>query len=444
MTFWRRGRSAAPVDGRAGVTEADARPLPSGPSGGGSKFRSATLRVTIGSALGYLITLLLTPVLSRLFGPEAFGLSATVIAVISVFTGISTFRLEVFAQRSTDEQEARTIFRYGLLCAASWGLLVSVVALVAWWQLEVDWPWLLVGPLVFLASLQLIGGAVLTRQRRYTALATANFTQGAGTGVAQMLLGFVQASPLSLVLGFGAARLVWFFPLSRLRAPRDSAPVRVPDEVRRDAPVAGVSALVNSLGGQLTILVASALYGAVEAGLLAMAIRLLVSPLAIIGQAAAAASIGELGRLIRAGSGEGASVVKSAMRDLALVGAVPCVGLALVGLFFASPLLGPEWEQAGQMMALLAPGTLLQFAVSPFSQLLNITGRSRQLLVWDVVRVVVLSVALVLPWHLGASILVTVACYSATLIPLYVWMAVLVRGAIRSTPREVRTDARSD
>lgn len=400
---------------------------------GGSKFRSATLRVTVGSALGYLITLLLTPVLSRLFGPEAFGLSATIIAVISVFTGVSTFRLEVFAQRSTDEREARTLFRYGLLCAASWGALIFVVAVVTWWFFDIPWLWLLVGPLVFLASLQLVGGAMLTRQRRYTPLAATNFVQGAGTGVAQVLLGLLQASPLSLVLGFGAARLVWLFPVSKLRGAGAPSPEGISGRTRRDAPVAGLSALVNSLGGQLTILVASALYGAVEAGLLAMAIRLLVSPLAIIGQAAAAASIGELGRLVRAGSGEGSAVVKSAMRDLALVGTVPCLGLAVVGLFFASPLLGAEWEQAGHMMALLAPGTLLQFAVSPFSQLLNITGRSRQLLVWDVVRVVVLAVALVLPWALGASILVTVACYSASLVPLYVWMAALVRGAIHST-----------
>lgn len=397
--------------------------------------------MTVGSALGYLITLLLTPVLSRLFGPEAFGLSATVIAVISVFTGVSTFRLEVFAQRSTDEREARSLFRYGLLCAASWGVLISLVALVAWWLLDVPWLWLLVGPLVFLASLQLIGGAMLTRQRRYTPLAGANFTQGAGTGVAQMLFGLLQASPLSLVLGFGAARLVWLFPVSRLRGAGPASPAGIPENARRDAPVAGLSALVNSLGGQLTILVASALYGAVEAGLLAMAIRLLVSPLAIIGQAAASASIGELGRLIRAGSGEGSAVVKSAMRDLALVGTVPCLGLAVVGLFFASPLLGAEWEHAGYMMALLAPGTLLQFAVSPFSQLLNITGRSRQLLLWDVVRVVVLTVALVLPWVLGASILVTVACYSAALIPLYVWMATLIRAALRTTNAHADADA---
>lgn len=406
---------------------------------GGSRFRSATLRVTLGSGLGYLVTLLLTPVLSRIFGPEAFGLSATVIAAISVFTGVSTFRLEIFAQRSPDDAQAWALFRTGLASAGVWGGLVSAGAVVAWWVFEADPLWLLVGPLVFLASLQLVGGAVLTRDRRYSALASANFTQGAGTGVGQVLLGLVQASPLSLVLGFAAARLVWFVPVARLFRPRPATSgadrahaARIPEEVRRDAPVAGLSALVNSLGGQLTILVASALYGAVEAGLLAMAIRLLVSPLAIIGQAAAAASIGELGRIVRTSTDGGGSVVKSAMRDLFLVGLIPCVSLGVVGVFFSGPILGAEWEEAGIMMALLAPGTLLQFTVSPFSQLLNLTGRSRRLLVWDLTRVVVLATTLVTPWALGASILVTVACYSVALVPLYVWMAVLVRSAVRS------------
>lgn len=390
------------------------------------------MKVTLGSASGYLITLALTPVLARIFGPEAFGASATIIAVISVFTGVSTFRLEVFAQRTADDGESRGLFRGALLAAAAWGLAITAGGALAV-VLGASWLWIFVGPLVFLSSLQLVGGAVLTRRREYTALAGANFGQGAGTGVAQVALGLLQASPLSLVLGFGAARLVWLAPLRKLR-PASGAPARaIAPAVRREARLAGLSALVNSLGGQLTILVVSMLYGQVEAGLLAMAIRLLVSPLAIVGQAAASASLGELGRLVREKATTGPSVVARAMRDLAVLGAVPCLGLAIAGVFFAPALLGPEWTEAGTMMALLAPGTLLQFTVSPFSQLLNLTGQTRRLLVWDVTRVVVLAASLVTPWALGASILVTVACYSVALVPLYVWMAVLVRIAVRTT-----------
>lgn len=392
------------------------------------------MRVTIGSTAGYLISLALTPLLSRIFGPAAFGVSATIIAIISVFTGISTFRLEVFAQRTSDDLEARSLFRAALRSAALWALGITIVSAVAV-ALGAPWLWLLVGVLVFLASLQLVGGAMLTRQRQYGNLAQANFVQGAGIGVGQTALGLVQASPLSLVLGFGLARLVWFAPLRKLRRAPGEPRTAVPAALRRDAGMAGTSAMINGLGGQLTVLLTSALYGQVEAGLLAMAIRLLVSPLAIVGQAAASASLGELGRLIRTRTPDGAAVVKKAMRDLALVGSIPCVGLAVIGLVFAPQLLGDEWTDAGRMMALLAPGTLLQFVVSPFSQLLNLAGRTKSLLVWDVSRVVLLTVALTVPWALGQTILVTVACYSATLIPLYLWMAHLVRDTLRSVDK---------
>lgn len=393
------------------------------------------MKVTLGSASGYLITLALTPVLSRIYGPAAFGISATIIATISVFTGISTFRLEVFAQRTPHDDESRALFRGALRAAAAWGAALTVAGGVAF-AVGSTWLWLLVGVLVFLSSLQLVGGAMLTRRRDYTTLAAANFGQGAGTGVSQVGLGLLQASPLSLVLGFGVSRLVWLIPLWRNRGTSASGAHRtaVPASVRRDAGLAGASALVNSLGGQLTVLLTSALYGQIEAGLLAMAIRLLVSPLAIVGQAAASASLGELGRLVRDGASTGSAVVRRAMRDLALVGAVPCVALAVVGLFFAPTFLGPEWTDAGRMMALLAPGTLLQFVVSPFSQLLNLTGQTKKLLVWDVVRVVVLGAALTLPWALGAPVLTTVGCYSAVLIPLYAWMAALVRSALLALP----------
>src|SRR5690349_11913384 len=71
-----------------------------------SGFRRAGLKVLIGSAAGAGLALVLTPVLSRLVSPEVFGSFMTLVALASVFVGVSTMRLEVASQSEPDEAEA--------------------------------------------------------------------------------------------------------------------------------------------------------------------------------------------------------------------------------------------------------------------------------------------------------------------------------------------------
>ncbi len=354
--------------------------------------------------------------LARIYGPTAFGLFASVLAVSSVFVGVSTLRLEVLAQRAASEEEARATFRLALISNLAWGSAISLVA-VALVLAAGHRTWVTTGILVVLGSLQLIGSGVLIRRGDYHRLSQANFFQGAGGGLAQLALGMVSPGAGSLLAGFAVARFVWIRPVLQGVTGRASGLDAV--ETRRFALVAGSTALVNSLGGQAAILAASLLYGNAAAGLVAMAIRLLISPLSVIGQAAAAGALGEVGGLVRAGQSAVEQRVRRAMRDLALIGFIPCLAAATLAPMVVPRLFGPEWGATGTMVSLLSIGALAQLAVAPFAQLLNVLGRSRALLIWDLVRFGAVTTAWVVPWILGQPIEIAVASYSLTLILVY-------------------------
>jgi O-antigen/teichoic acid export membrane protein len=353
-----------------------------------------------------------------------------VLAASTTLVGISTFRLEVLAQGAAADTEARSIFRVALGCNVVWGLVSSVGAvMIAVVSGEILW--LAAGVMVMVASLQLLGAGVLTRRGEYRALAGANFVQGASAGSAQVALGLAAASPWSLLAGFMVARLIWIRPLARF----------LPGElkqldrggIRRYALTAGPSAFVNSLGGQAPILLASMMFGTRAAGLLAMTVRLLVSPLGIVSQAAASATLGEVGRSLRENEGGADSIVRRAMRDLFLLGLLPCSLAAALGPWLVPLLLGPDWRTTGTLLALLSVGTLAQLTLSPFAQLLNLLGRSRRLLSWDAVRFCCIAAAWIIPWGLGYSIETTVAVYSLTLVGVYALLWQLLRSALRGT-----------
>lgn len=391
-------------------------------------FRKAGLTVLVGSAAGFGIGLLLTPVISRVFDPHTYGIFATVTAVVSVFVGISTFRLEIESQRTSDDDNARALLTLGLLGALIWALVLTVAGVIAVIMVDASQWWLAVGGLVLFGSLQLLGTAALTRRSRYKQLAMANFAQGSGAGVAQVILGWWSATVWSLLAGFAIARLIWF---KSIGWPVQSRAV-LGDTLRRSyrfALVAGASAGVNSLAGQLPILLASWFYGGFETGQLAMAVRVLVSPLSIVGQAAAAATVGEVGRRLRENHGNAPQLVRKGMRDLAGVALLPC-GLAAAGGAWIVPIaLGSEWRQAGVLIALVSVGTFAQFVAAPFSQILNLAGHNRALLSWDVARFASILCSLAIPAAVGMSFETAITVYSVTLVVIYTALGVLARRA---------------
>jgi O-antigen/teichoic acid export membrane protein len=400
----------------------------SGPAPGG--FRRASLTVLTGSGLGHFVGLALTPAIARLYSPDVFGGFASMLAVSTALVGISTFRLEVLAQRTTADSEARSLLRLALASSVAWGILSSVVA-VGVAAFTGEFLWLAAGPLVMVASLQLVGGGVLTRRGEYRELAGANFAQGASAGSVQVGLGVLAPTSWSLLAGFMLARLVWIRPLVRF-LPGDQAKLdRTP--IRHYASMAGPSAFFSGLGGQAPILLASLLFGAGAAGLLAMSFRLVVSPLGIVSQAAAAATLGEVGRSLRDDQGSAERIVRRAMRDLFLLGLLPCSLAAAFGPWLVPLVLGPEWATTGSLIALLAAGTLAQLTVSPFAHVLNLLGRSRQLLVWDGSRLIGITAAWLIPWALGLRLPAVVGIYSITLVATYTLLWLLLRAALRAS-----------
>ncbi len=196
-------RSASPRGGgSARIPRRTVRGLPRGQGG----VRRASLTIMIGSGLGLGVSTLLTPFIARVFDPATYGSFALVTAVTSVFVGISTFRLEVLAQKVVDDAEASALVRLGLITSCAWGILLTLVGCVAVLLWDVSAFWVSTGILVFLASLQLLGSAVLTRTRDYRRLAIVSFVQGAGLGIVQLFLGLVSASVGSLLTGFGVVR----------------------------------------------------------------------------------------------------------------------------------------------------------------------------------------------------------------------------------------------
>ena len=71
-----------------------------------SEFSRNVMTLLTGSVIAQFIPLLLTPILSRLFSPEEFGLFAFYISIITLFSAIATGRYELAILLPKDDKKA--------------------------------------------------------------------------------------------------------------------------------------------------------------------------------------------------------------------------------------------------------------------------------------------------------------------------------------------------
>ena len=394
-----------------------------------TRVRKAGFTVLTGCGLGSAVGFLMTPLISRIFDPAVYGEFALVTGVASVFVGVSSFRLEIRSLRTADDAEAMGLIGLGLLTSGIWGVGLTLAAgfAVALWHLSFFW--LYTGILAFLPALENLGSAVMTRAQRYRSLSAANFAQSAGMGVIQLLLGIINPGVEGLLAGFGLSRLFFLPALRKAMCKIARIPV-LWKKNRKFAALAGGSAFLNSLTSSAPIILVSIFYGDAVAGQLAIGIRVLVTPLSIIGQSAAFAYLGEVSRMLRVGDDNAARLVRHGMRDLFAVGLMPSTLAVALGSWAVPFVLGLKWREAGLLLAAQAAGALAQFVAVPFSQLLNVTGDNRRLLMWDSGRFAATVISFCIPRMAGLSPVWAVGCWSVALVVVYGALARLVVRAV--------------
>jgi PST family polysaccharide transporter len=377
------------------------------------------------SAVGQLgrqgLTLVTTVLLSRLLGPESFGLMSMAVVVLGF---LELFRdlgsgAAVVQRRELDPPLLSTLFwlnlAAGIVCAA---LLVAVAPLAA---LAFREP-LIVPLLQALAVGFVIGGlgvvqqALLQRAVAFRAIAGVELTaalcgalvalalalRGAGVWslVAQSLVTTLVATPLySLLSGF------------RPRLRFEPAALRG---------VAGFSGglvgynLVNYLARNADNLLIGRFLGPGSLGLYSLTYKLMLFPVQLLAQIAARVLFPVLSRV--EDDQRFRRIYLELCAVIALVAAPVYVAMGAMSEPLTLALLGPEWAGAAPLLAILAPVGLFQALANPTGLIYQARGRTDLLLAWGLgsSAVMVASFAIGLPWGVNG----VAAAYALSMIAL--------------------------
>lgn len=406
----------------------------------GQFSRSVTV-LARGTVLGQAITVLVSPILTRLYTPEDFGVLGVYASILGIITVVASLRYEYAIPLPEDDQTAANVLAFCFILLLGMSLLSWFVVwrlgeqIVVWANVPGLKPYLWLIPLgMFGAGTYQILNYWAVRKRDFPRLARTRLSRGVARAALQVGVGFAHSGPLGLLLGqlagetAGSASLglaAWRKNRALFKAVSLQGIRWAGTKFRRFPLFSSWGSLINALGIQVPQLLFAAFYGAQVAGWFALGQRVIAGPLNIVVDSVAQVYFGEAARLAKDNPKAMRHLFLKLTGRLALAGGLPiAVSCALAPLFFTF-VFGQEWETAGRYAQILAVMFAVRFAVVPLSHSLNILERQDLFSAWEGTRLILVAGGLLIGHIWKASHVTAVAIYSLTMLVSYVLLWII-------------------
>ena len=325
-----------------------------------------------GTLAAQLFTVLISPILSRLYDAHDFGVFGMYIAITNIGLVIGTAKYETAIVGAANDREAMLLRRLCLTIGVAWSILAITALLLDYaagapvaGALSLDGLVWLAPPALLLLAIFQVQTYSLIRAERYKPLATMRLARSGVSGAAQLALSTLPLAGAGLIVGQLLGQLAAVFGLSYAQRATAAHGVRA-EPVRREdlVAVARVNSrfpqfelpqgLLSTLSQQLPVLALTVLFDAAAAGLYVMAYRVLVFPVALVGQSTRQVLLQQVGVAVRE-SKRVLPVLRSSMGLLIALGIAPAIVLILFAEDLFAFFLGAAWRQAGTYAAVLTP-----------------------------------------------------------------------------------------
>lgn len=350
-----------------------------------------------GTAFGQGLVVLASPLLTRLYLPEDFGVLAVYSAILGIIAVVASLRYELAIPLPEDDGAAANLLGLSLTIVIGASVL-SALGVLVWGEILVTWLnaaalapylWLLPIGVLLTGSYQVLNYWAV-REKAFSSIARTKLSQGMGSVFTQVGLGLLGLGPVGLITGqvvgqtagsTTLATIAWRRSQSALKQLSLSGMAKVAKRYHKFPMFSSLSGFANVLSLQAAVLLLSSFYDPVVTGLYALSHRVLQLPMGIVGSAVSQVFYREAVKAARAG--DLPRLVKSTYKNLALIAAVPFTLMLVLAPDLFGLVFGEDWREAGSYTRVLLPWLFLMFLNSPITALIAIFERQQIYLLYD-------------------------------------------------------------
>ncbi|WP_020146550.1 lipopolysaccharide biosynthesis protein [Thioalkalivibrio sp. ALJ15] len=385
-----------------------------------NRFARSVSVLAGGTAAGQIIVVAASPILTRLYSPEDFGLFAVFASLLGILGVIASLRYQLAIPLPEDDADAARVAILSVLVVVGMAGLSALVVLFFGEPVShllnvpqlAPYLWLLPLGLFLLGVYQVLSYWAI-RRRAYGPIARTKLTQSIVMTAVQ--IGGFALGPVALLIGRIMGQAAGIATLYRLvvRPKRHLlGEVRGRDVMwaakryRRFPIYSTWAGGFNTLGTETPPLLFAALFSPAVAGLYMLAHRVLAMPAQLIGKAVADVFFGDAPDNHRNDQlGTAVSRITATLSQIALP---PIVLFSLFAPSLFSGIFGESWREAGVYAQWLAPMIYINFITSPITTLTTVLEKQAHALFFQSLLLVMRLSGLVVGALLGDIILAVI------------------------------------
>ncbi|MBL6446866.1 oligosaccharide flippase family protein [Fulvivirga sp. 29W222] len=363
--------------------------------------------------MGFLIGFAFTPLIARVYQPEAYGLFALFNAFASNITIISTLNLTNAFILPKNNATFYALFKFTIFSVA----ITTIISFLAFlflgqWILEAFNATelgafaLLIPVFVFLSAISQVLNAWNVRIKAFARSATSKagsiaVAKSTTLGYGYMTDGFIGGLIIGEFINVLANSLILLSRRIRRKMilifKQKSLPVAAAISEYREYPLYALPAnWLYACADQVPIYGLTYYYGAESTGYFSFAYSLLNIPLLLIGQSTATVFLQKAAETDQAEPGKLQGITVQLFNRLIYFGLIPFAILGVFGDYIFSVFLGEEWTKAGVFASYLGPYFMFRLVVFPIMSIYRVKRKEKTFLRYAAASLMVLLLVLFL------------------------------------------------
>jgi O-antigen/teichoic acid export membrane protein len=406
-----------------------------------SEFGRNVLTLMTGTTIAQAIPIAISPILTRIYTPEDFGMFALYMSIASILSVIATGRYELAIMLPKKDEDAINIVALSMIIAVFISLISFFIVFIFNTEITnfVGNPeisnWLYFIPItVFITGIYQSFNYWNTRRKIYKIITISKITQSTTTAAASLSLGFsgIGASGLILsgilghVIATGVLGKIFFIEQDSSTKEIQNKKMIVLGKKYKDFPmVNSFQAFGDTLRESGIIFIISFFFTSASIGFFYLALRVIKNPFSIIGSSISQVFYQKASYEYNQGH-DVAIFAKKILLRLIFISLPVMIIIFLFGVSIFSFIFGKEWAISGELVQSLSPWIFMTFIFSPLSQLPLILNKQKSFLliglVYNILALAILFVSATLGLNLVQSVFSFSIVLSVYLFFVIIWL----------------------
>lgn len=372
-----------------------------------------------GTAIAQLINILILPILTRLYSPEAFNALALYVAILSILVTIASLKFETAIPLPKSNKIAKNLLLLSLISVFLLSITTLIILILYFDKINQLTNQQISSYLLLLPIGMLISGCYNTflywsiRTKCFTLISKTRVRQSISSSASQISIGIFQSSALGLIIGqllnmsTGIISLIKQFysgQHSLLKGVTKTTLQKTFCLYNHFPKYITLESLCNSMAIQLPIILIASYAIGPEAGYLMLAIKLLSAPMSLIG--------GSISQVYFSEASEKHHQKKlqifthSTLLTLTKLSLPPLIIIALCAPLITPIFLGIEWSRTGTIICWLTPYFFIQLLASSISTSLYITNNQKIALILQILGLIFRVISIIIMGNYNPNMIV--------------------------------------